>query len=49
MFRCLASTGGMNNGVFKTVLIATGVHSLLAEKEKPIMSDMDIKNIKKMA
>jgi DNA replicative helicase MCM subunit Mcm2 (Cdc46/Mcm family) len=29
--------------------VATGVRSLLAEKEKPTMSDSDIKNIKKLA
>jgi DNA replication licensing factor MCM3 len=35
--------------VFRTVLVATGINSLLAEKEKPIMSDTDIKNIKKLS
>lgn len=35
-------------GNFKSVIIATGVESLLAEKEKPFMSEQDIKNIRKM-
>lgn len=37
------------SGNFKSVLIATGVESLLAEKEKPSMSEQDIKNIRKLA
>jgi DNA replication licensing factor MCM3 len=28
--------------------VATGVHSLLAEKERPNLSESDIKNIKKI-
>lgn len=40
---------GLTNGVYKTYIVATGVRSLLAEKEKPTMSDQDIKNIKKLA
>lgn len=39
----------MLNGTFKSVLVATGVKSLLAEKEKPSMSEQDIKNIRKLA
>lgn len=35
-------------GNFKSYLIATGVESLNAEKEKPSMSEQDIKNIKKL-
>jgi len=37
------------NTNFKSVLIATGVDSLLAEKTKPHMSEQDIKNIRKLA
>ncbi len=34
--------GGVNaaaNGIFKTMLIATGVKNILEEKEKPLMSE----------
>lgn len=34
---------------FGTILVATGVTSLLAEKEKPQLNESDIKNIKKLA
>lgn len=40
---------GLTNGIYKTHIVATGVRSLLAEKEKPSMSEQDIKNIKKLA
>jgi len=40
---------GLTNGVYRTYIVATGVRSLLAEKEKPSMSESDIKNIKKLA
>lgn len=30
---------GLTNGVYKTHIVATGVKSLLAEKEKPSMSE----------
>jgi DNA replication licensing factor MCM3 len=36
-------------GTFKSVLVATGVESLLAEKQKPSMSEQDIKSIRKLA
>jgi DNA replication licensing factor MCM3 len=36
-------------GTFRQVLIATGVQNILAEKEKPSMSEQDIKNIRKLA
>ena len=50
VFRTSAQTKmGMTNGVFKTQIVATGVTSLLAEKEKPSMSEQDIKNIRKLA
>jgi DNA replicative helicase MCM subunit Mcm2 (Cdc46/Mcm family) len=31
------------------MIVATGIASLNAEKEKPIMSDADIKNIRKIS
>lgn len=34
---------------FGTVLVATGIQSLLAEKEKPQLNEQDIKNIKKIS
>lgn len=37
------------SSTFRSVLIATGVESLLAEKQKPSMSETDIKNIRKLA
>jgi len=40
---------GLTNGIYKTHIVATGVKSLLADKEKPSMSEQDIKNIKKLA
>ena len=38
--------GGVTRGTFKTQIIATGVKSLLAEKEKPNLSEHDVKNIR---
>lgn len=40
---------GVTNGIFQTHIVATGVKSLLAEKEKPMMSEQDIRNIRKLA
>ena len=37
------------DGNFRSELVAVGVNSLLAEKEKPIMSEEDLKNIRKLA
>jgi hypothetical protein len=37
---------GVVPGVFKTHIVATGVTSLLAEKEKPNLSEDDIKAIR---
>ena len=37
---------GMTRGTFRTQIIATGVKSLLAEREKPNLSEHDIKNIR---
>jgi DNA replicative helicase MCM subunit Mcm2 (Cdc46/Mcm family) len=34
---------------FGTVLVATGVTSLLAEKERPQLNEADIRNIRKIA
>ena len=34
---------------FGTVLVATGVQSLLLEKEKPNLNETDVKNIRKIA
>jgi DNA replication licensing factor MCM3 len=49
VFRCKGSTmNGVTNGIFQTHIVATGVHSLLAEKERPNLSESDIKNIKKI-
>ena len=37
------------SGDFKSVLVATGVKSLLADKQKPSLSEADLKAIKKLA
>lgn len=37
------------SGDFRSILVATGVTSLLADKEKPSMSEVDLKNIRKLA
>jgi len=37
------------SGDFRSVLVATGIQNLLLEKEKPSMSEQDIKNIRKLA
>ena len=37
------------SGEFKSELVATGIQSLLLEKEKPSMSEQDIKHIRKLA
>ena len=37
------------SGEFRSVLVATGVQSLHAEKEKPSLSEQDIKSVKKLA
>ena len=47
VFRCKgAAKNGITNGVFQTHIVATGVNSLLAEKEKPHLSETDVRNIK---
>jgi len=40
---------GVTNGIFQTHIVATGIHSLLEEKNRPNLSESDIKNIKKIA
>ena len=40
---------GVTRGTFRTQIIATGVLSLLAEKQKPSLSEQDIKNIRKLS
>lgn len=47
VFRC--DKGGNNTAIFQTVLVATGVKNIISEREKPIMNEMDIKNIKKIS
>ena len=50
VFRCKGSTmNGVTNGIFQTHIVATGIHSLLAEKSKPNLSETDIRNIRKIA
>ena len=39
----------MTRGTFKTQIIATGVQSLLLEKEKPSLSEKDISNFRKLS
>jgi len=40
---------GMTRGTFRTQIVATGVVSLLAEKQKPSLSEQDIKNIRSLS
>jgi DNA replication licensing factor MCM3 len=49
VFRTVPPHGTSSSGVFRTFLVATGVQSLNAEKEKPQLTDNDIKNIKKLS
>jgi len=49
VFRTVAPFGTQTSGIFKSYIVATGVHSLNAEKEKPNLDENDIKNIKKVA
>ena len=48
VFRCLPPSFNAG-GVFRKMLVATGIQNLLADKEKPSMSEADIKNIKKLS
>jgi DNA replication licensing factor MCM3 len=36
-------------GDFRSVLVATGVENLLAEKERPVINEQDMRNIRKLA
>lgn len=47
VFRCLPPAPG--TGTFRKILVATGIQSLLADKEKPTLSENDLKNIKKLS
>jgi DNA replication licensing factor MCM3 len=38
-----------DSGDFRSVLVATGVKSLLADKQRPQLSEQDLKNIRKLA
>jgi len=50
VFRCAGSSQmGFTTGVFKNMIVATGVQNINIEKEKPTMSESDIKNIKKIS
>ena len=50
VFRCIPNqAGGSTSGVFRNMIVATGIQNINAEKEKPIMSEGDIKNIRKLA
>ena len=50
VFRCKGQvTNGITNGIFQTQIVATGIKSLLEEKQKPNLSENDIKNIRQMA
>ena len=40
---------GVTRGTFKTQIVARGVVNMLAEKEKPVLSETDIANIRKIA
>ena len=47
VFRCKGQvTNGITNGIFQTQIVATGIKSLLEEKQKPNLSETDIKNIR---
>ena len=37
------------SGEFRSVIVATGAESLLAEKENPLISAQDMKSIRKLA
>ena len=50
VFRCRGQVQqGVTNGIFQTQIVATGIKSLLEEKQKPNLSETDIKNIRMMA
>ena len=49
VFKTLAPHATQSSGIFRTFLVATGVQSLNAEKEKPNLNESDIRNIKKLS
>ena len=48
VYKCMAQSGS-TSGVFKQVLIATGIKSIAMDKERPVLSESDIKAIRKIA
>lgn len=42
-------SNGVIRGTFKTHIVATGVQSLMLEKEKPTLSEQDIANFRKLS
>ena len=48
VFRAKASTM-FNSPSFQTCLVATGIKSLQSDRERPVLDEADIKNIKKIA
>lgn len=49
VLRCMSGQGAAISGIFRQVLVATGVQNILADKEKPNMLADDIKHIKTVA
>jgi len=45
----MSGQGAAISGIFRQVLVATGVQNILADKEKPNMLADDIKHIKTVA
>jgi len=48
VYKCMAQSGS-SSGVFRQVLIATGIKSINADKERPQLSEQDIKSIRKIS
>lgn len=49
VYRTLAPHSTQSSGIFRTFVIATGIHNLNIEKEKPKMSENDIRNIRNLS
>lgn len=49
VFRAVATGNYMQQGNFRHVIVATGVQNIQADKEKPLMNEQDIRNIKKIS
>lgn len=49
VYKCMAGKQAATNGIFKTMIVAIGIQSLNLEKEKPIMSEVDLRNIKTLS